>query len=69
MNPTQQISGAAVGGSHAVHVLCMEGNMKLTAHDLEEVLEDIRMRATKVGCILEGILHEPHGEAKWNLNE
>jgi hypothetical protein len=47
--------------SHVViHMLRPEGKAGLLPKDSEEVMEQIRLRATFIGPVLEGILHDPH---------
>jgi hypothetical protein len=50
-----------------------EGEAGLIPKDLgrltERLMEEIRLRATLVGPVLEGILREPHGQPRWGLNE
>ena len=35
----------------------------------ERLREEINMRATMVGPVLEAILHEEHGQPRWGINE
>ncbi len=42
---------------------------KFMAEETDLAFEEIEMRATKVGSVLEGILHEAHGTPRWGLNE
>ncbi len=46
-----------------------EDDLKLMAESPEEVMEEIRVRATEIGSVLEGILREDHGNSHWGLNE
>ena len=68
MNPRQHELADATGGIHAV-LLLTEGEVRLMAHDSERVMADIRIRATQIGSVLEGILHEPHGDSRRGLNQ
>lgn len=69
MNPVQQtVSNTGSAGS-VIHLLIAEGDVKVMADDPERVMEDMWVRATQVGSVLENILHEPHGEPRWGLNE
>jgi hypothetical protein len=66
---TQQTRSVNGPGDIGVHLLLSDKGVKLTVEDPEQVIEEIRMRATKVGSILEGILLEPHGQSDWGLND
>ena len=46
--------------------LMIEGKVKVMMREPEQVIEEIRTRATEIGAVLEGILHEPHNEGHWN---
>lgn len=46
--------------------LLIEGKVKVITREPEQVMEEIKARATEIGAILEGILHEPHSEGHWN---
>ncbi len=35
----------------------------------ERLMEEISLRATLVGPVLEAILHEQHGQPRWGINE
>ena len=69
MNATLDSMVDAAGEFHAVHLLLTEGEPKKLAHDPEWWMADIETRATEVGSVLEGILHESHGIPRWGLNE
>jgi len=43
-----------------IHMLRPEDKAGLLPKDSEEVMEQIRLRATFIGPVLEGILHDPH---------
>ena len=58
-----------MGASNVVHLLVTQGDVKLKAEDPERVMEEMWVRATQVSSVLENILHEPHGEPRWGLNE
>jgi hypothetical protein len=73
MNVKQHIpadTGKAVGGRHLLRPnreadLVSIDPAKLT----EERIEQISLRATIVGPVLEAILQEQHGYSRWGLNE
>jgi hypothetical protein len=72
MIPTTTTTSNFVGGSgnaEAVHLLLTEGDVRMMAENPEQVMEDIRVRATMVSSVLEDILLEPHGRSDWGLNE
>ena len=69
MNPQQQLASTPSVTSYAVHLMLREGDSRMIAEDPERLMEEIRSRATQIGSVLEGILHEPHGEPRWGLNE
>jgi len=46
-----------------------EDDLRLMAESPEAVMEEIRVRATEIGSVLEGILREDHGNSHWGLNE
>jgi hypothetical protein len=69
MNTTPNISLAAIGEMPSVHLLLTEGDVELMAKDPDRVMEDIRMRTTEMGSVLEEILSQSHGEPRWGLNE
>jgi hypothetical protein len=69
MNPLQQTAGHADGASSVVHLLITAGEVKKLAESPEQVMEEIWLRATQIGSVLENILHEPHGQPRWGLNE
>ena len=53
----------------AVHLLLTEGSVKMMAEDPEQVMEEIQLRATQVGSVLEEILLESHGRPDWGIND
>ena len=69
MNPGQQITTNTSGTGGAVHLTISAVGSKTTPEDPELVMEEIWLRATQVGSVLENILREPHGEPRWGLNE
>ena len=71
MIPSQQLANATAISStpQAVHLILTEGEMKLMAKKPEQVMEEIRLQATKISTVLEGILLETHGQQHWGLNE
>ena len=52
-----------------IHMLLPEGKIGLTPKDSEEVMEQIRLRATIIGPVLEGIMHDPHGDTHAEFEE
>ena len=52
-----------------VPLLMTADDVKMMAEDPELVMEEMWLRATRVGSVLENILREPHGEPRWGLNE
>lgn len=69
MNPPQHIAAALAAGNPAVPLLLTAGDVNAMNQNPEQAMEDIRLRATQMSQILEDILHEPHGEPRWGLNE
>jgi len=72
MIPSTNTTGNFVGGAghvEAVHLLLTEGDVQMMAENPEQVMEDIRVRATMVSSVLEDILLEPRGRTDWGLNE
>jgi hypothetical protein len=43
-----------------VHLMLTEGEIKLANKDAQRFMEEIWSRATEIGPVLEGILHDPH---------
>ena len=56
-----------------LHLTLRKGEAGLLPDDpgkmTERLMEEISMRATVVGPVLEGILHDQHGQPRWGLNE
>ena len=69
MDPVQQMVSNTGGTGSVAHLLIAEGDVKMMAEDPERVMEEIALRATQVGSVLEGIFLEPHGQPRWGLNE
>jgi hypothetical protein len=73
MNTVQQMTSSTGATGCVVHLMLTEGEVGLMPKDpgrlTERLMEEIRLRATQVGPVLEGILHEPHGQPRWGLNE
>ena len=63
------ISGNTASGSHAVHLMLTEGDVRTMAQSPDQDIEKIHLRATKMSQVLEKILHEPHGVPRWGINE
>jgi hypothetical protein len=49
----------------AVRLMLVEGKVKVAMREPEQVMEEIWTRATEIGSVLEGILHEPHSKGHW----
>ena len=56
----QHMANETTASHCVIHVLLPEGKAGLMPKDSEEVMEQIRMRATFIGPILESILNDPH---------
>ncbi len=69
MIPMQQATGNPIDANSMVPLLMTEDDVKMMAESPEQVMEEMRLRATEVGAVLEAILREPHGEPRWGLNE
>ena len=69
MNPVQQMTNITNTSSGVVHLMLTVGGAGLTPQDPERLMEEIELRATQMSSLLEGILHDPHGEPRWGLNE
>ncbi len=52
-----------------VHLMLTEGEIKLAAKDAQRFMEEIWSRATEIGPVLEGILHDPHCKSQRNWPE
>ena len=63
MIAVQHTANDAIANHCVIHVLLPEGKAVLMPKNSEEVMEQIRLRATILGPILEGILHDPHALA------
>jgi hypothetical protein len=60
MNAMQHMANNSTASHSVIHMLLPEDKAGLMPKDSEEVREQIRLRATIVGPVLEGILHDPH---------
>lgn len=69
MNTQPQMANATGVKDCVIHLMLKEGKTELAPTEPERMMEEFRVRATQVGSVLEGILHEPHGQALWGLNE
>jgi hypothetical protein len=72
MTPVQQRINASSGAGtpdDAVHLLLSAGDVKMTVDSPEQVMEEIQLRATQVGSVLEGIFQNPHGHLDWGIND
>lgn len=68
VNQTVSVTGG-LGSMAVVNLLLKESDIKMMSVNPEQVMEEIRLRATQVSSVLEKILLEPHGEPRWGLNE
>lgn len=67
MNPIlQPIHGQSDAGQ-LVHVMLAQESIDVES--TKRAIGEIELRATKVGSVLEGILHEARGATHWGLNE
>ena len=69
MNPVQQLANSTTTSHCVIHVLLPEDKAGQMPKDSEEVMEQIRLRATMVGPILDGILHDPHAQSHAEYDE
>jgi hypothetical protein len=73
MNVKQHISDDAAKAGSVLHLTLREGEARslpeIPGKLTERMMEEISMRATVVGPVLEAILHEQHGQPRWGLNE
>jgi hypothetical protein len=60
MNAVQLIANDTAAKHGVIHIWLPEDKTGCLPKDSEEVMEQIRLRATIMGPVLEGILHEPH---------
>ena len=69
MKATQHTGGEMYSVKGNIHLFLDEEQMRLAAEKSEEVIREIRSRATEVGSVLEGILTEPHDIRPWHGNK
>jgi hypothetical protein len=69
MNPVQQPASNTGGVESVVPLLIAADEVKMTAEDPEQMMEEMWLRATQVSSVLENILQEPHGVPRWGINE
>jgi hypothetical protein len=70
MNPRLHPVSTTIHGTTVVSFLMLEeSDLQSAEHHAEWLAQYLQNRATKVGSVLEGILHEPHGESSWGWNE
>jgi hypothetical protein len=62
MKHVQPVVHDAHGVPDAVRLMWTEGELGLDARESDVVIEEISARATEIGPVLEGILHESHTE-------
>ena len=60
MNAMQHMANDTTASHCVIHVMLPEEKAGLMPKDSAEVMEQIRLRATIIGPVLEGILHDPH---------
>lgn len=68
VNQTRNVTGG-VDTMGAIHVLLAIKDTQKKSENPRQAMDEIEARATKVSSVLEKILHEPHGEPRWGLNE
>lgn len=69
LNPLLSMPSITGSRDGAVHWLLITGEAALLPPDSERLMAEIELRATQMSSLLEGILHEPHGEPGWGWNE
>jgi hypothetical protein len=69
MNQMQHTARDAIGAGGTVHLLMTEGDVSLMAEEPEQVMEEIELRATSVGPVLEAIFREAQEQSRWGINE
>ena len=69
MKPQLQVVNTTPGQIDPTVLLMTDGTGKVTKVNPDEVMAEMTVRATYIGSVLEAILHEPHGEPRWGLNE
>ena len=69
MNTQPQMANTAKVTDCVIHLMLKDGNKELVPAEPERMMDEFMVRATQVGSVLEGILHEPHGQPRWGLNE
>jgi hypothetical protein len=66
MNPVQKTVSETLGSGSEVCLTVIASDPKLMAADPEQLMEDMWVRATKIGPVLEDIIQEPHPETIWD---
>ena len=69
MNPVQQTVSGIVGPDSVVQLMNTDVDVNASSTNPEEIRDEMWVRATKVGSVLENILHEKHGQVRWGINE
>jgi hypothetical protein len=69
MNTQPQTTNTARVPDCVIQLMLQDGKMESAPAEPERRMEEFMVRATQVGSVLEGILHEPHGQPRWGLNE
>ena len=67
MNPMQSLTQETGDVGQLVHVMLTQESIE--TENTKRAMVEIELRATKVGSVLEGILHQTHGSTHWGLNE
>ena len=73
MNAVQHVASVANKPVYVLHLTRREGEIGLLPDDAgkltERLMEEVNLRATIVGPVLERILNETQGQPRWGLNE
>lgn len=69
MRSAAQPENSTITAGGQVQIEIKETKVELTVEESEKMREQIRMRATEVGPILEALLRDTRGQIHWGLNE
>jgi len=73
MNTVQHMIHDTSWPGGVLHLTLREGSQALPPESpaklTERLMEEVSLRATMVGPVLEGILHEGQGQPRWGINE
>ena len=69
MKPVAQSKDGTIVAGGQVRIEIEETEVELTVEESEKMREQIRLRATEVGPILEALLRNEAGYEHWGLNE